>query len=135
MSEPGLPVVGVVGPCCSGKSTLVRALRERGYPAKDIAQEHSFAPRMWQIVGQAEVLVYLDVSYAVAQQRRRMDWRPEDLAEEQRRLQSARERCDLYLNTDALTPEQVQAQVLGFLGTSQRAGDPPRSPASLDTSA
>ena len=115
-----LPIIGVVGPCCSGKSSLVRALRARGYPAKDIAQEHSFAPRMWQIIGQAGGLIFLDVSYPAALQRRRMDWRPEDLAEERRRLRHAREHCDLYVNTDGLTQEQVLDRVLGFLAGVRR---------------
>ena len=112
---PPSPIVGLVGPCCSGKSALARALRERGYPARDIAQEHSFAPRMWQIIGGAEVLIFLDVSYPVARQRRWMDWGPEDLAEEHRRLRHAREHCDLYLNTDDLTQAQVLEHVLAFI--------------------
>lgn len=112
-------IIGIVGPCCSGKSSLARALRERGYPARDMAQEHSFAPRMWQIIGRAEILIFLDVSYPAAQQRRRMNWQPADLDEERRRLRHARENCDLYLNTDGLTLEQVEAQVLAFLEGSK----------------
>ena len=115
---PPSPIVGIVGPCCSGKSVLARALRERGYLARDIAQEHSFAPRMWQVIGQAEVLIFLDVSYSIAQQRRWMNWQPADLAEEQRRLRYAREHCDLYLNTDDLTQEQVLEHVLALLADS-----------------
>jgi len=112
-------VVGVVGPCCSGKSTLVSALQQRGYTVRHIAQEHSFAPRMWQIIGKANVLIYLDVSFPVAQQRRWMDWQPADLAEQQRRLRHAREHCDLYLQTDTLTPAEVLTRVLSLLGDMQ----------------
>ena len=110
-------VVGIVGPCCAGKSTLVRALAEQGCPARHIAQEHSFAPRMWQVIGQPDMLVFLDVSYPVAQQRRWMNWTADDLAEQQRRLRHAREHCDLYVRTDGLTPEQVLGRVLEFLET------------------
>ena len=113
------PLIGIVGPCCSGKSALACALRERGYSARDIAQEHSFAPRMWQVIGQAEVLIFLDISYSIAQQRRWMNWGPEDLAEEHRRLRHAREHCDLYLNTDDLTQEQVLEHVLALLANSR----------------
>jgi cytidylate kinase len=110
-----LLTIGIVGPCCAGQSTLVRALAERGYTARHIAQEHSFAPRMWQIIAQPDVLIFLDVSYDAAQRRRWMSWKPEDLEEQRRRLRHAREHCDLYLHTDPLTPEQVLEQVLGFL--------------------
>jgi guanylate kinase len=109
------PTIGVVGPCCAGKSTLIRALEARGYSARHIAQEHSYVPRMWQVIRRPDVLVFLDVSYSVAQQRRRMNWRPEDMEAQQRRLRHAREHCDLYLDTDPLTPEQVLEQVLEFL--------------------
>jgi thymidylate kinase len=114
--EPPLPVVGVVGPCCAGKSTLIRALRALGYPAKHIAQEHSYAPRMWQIIGQPNVLIYLDVSYPVAQQRRWMNWQPADLDEQNRRLRHAREHCDLCVETDSLTVDEVREITLKFLG-------------------
>ncbi len=107
--------LGVVGPCSAGKSTLVRALTERGYVARHIAQEHSFAPRMWQQIAHAEVLIYLDVSYAVAQRRRPMDWQPADLEEQRRRLAHARAHCDLYLATDDLTIDEVRQRVLAFL--------------------
>ena len=113
--QSAIMIVAIVGPCCAGKSTLARALRERGYAARDIAQEHSFAPRMWQIIGRADVLVFLDVSYPAAQARRWMDWQPQDLGEEHRRLRHAREHCDLYLPTDALSEEQVRERVLAFL--------------------
>jgi len=118
--EPSLPIVGVVGPCCAGKSTLIRALHALGYPAKHIAQEHSYAPRMWQIIGQADVLIYLDVSYPVAQQRRWMNWQPADLDEQNRRLRHAREHCDLFVETDSLTVAEVREIILKFLrGDSQ----------------
>ncbi|MBP9503378.1 MAG: hypothetical protein KBF17_14555, partial [Candidatus Promineofilum sp.] len=49
---PPLPApllrVAVVGPCASGKSTLVAALRAAGYDARHPAQEHSFVKDMWR---------------------------------------------------------------------------------------
>jgi hypothetical protein len=123
-SEPPAPppVIGIVGPCSAGKSTLAQALIARGYNARHIAQEHSFAPRMWQQVGRADVLVFLDVTFPVAQSRRRLDWQPADLDEQQRRLGHARQHADLYLHTDTLTIEAVREAVLGFLaGLTPRA--------------
>lgn len=109
--------IGVVGPCSAGKTTLIRALEAQGYSARHIAQEHSHAPRMWQVIGHADVLIFLDVSFDVAQQRRWMSWGPEDMEEQHRRLRHAREHCDLYIHTDVLTQQQVLEQVLGFLQT------------------
>lgn len=112
---PTEPVIGIVGPCSAGKSTLARALAERGYAARHVAQEHSFAPTMWQVIGHVQVLIFLDVSYPVAQARRPLDWQPADWEEQQRRLGHAREHADLYLHTDNLSIEAVQEQVLAFL--------------------
>jgi dephospho-CoA kinase len=36
--------IGVVGPCAAGKTTLVAALKNRGYEVHHIAQEHSYVP-------------------------------------------------------------------------------------------
>jgi adenylate kinase family enzyme len=108
-------LVGIVGPCCAGKTTLASALCAHGYAARVIAQEHSYTPYMWEAITHPDTLIYLDVSYAVAQQRRWMNWTTADLAEQHRRLRHAREHCHLYLHTDPLTPEQVYEQVAAFL--------------------
>ncbi len=109
--------IGVVGPCAAGKSTLVKRLREAGYRARHIAQEHSFSPRMWQRISTApDILVFLDVSYPVSAARRPDSrWRIQDYEEQQRRLAHARQHADLYLDTDGLTPEEVFRQVTTFL--------------------
>ncbi len=109
-------LIGIVGPCCAGKSTLAAGLRALGYNARPIGQEHSYVPHMWQAVSHPDILIYLDVSYPVAQRRRRMNWLPADLDEELRRLQHARAHCHLYLHTDPLSVEQVRGEVLRFLG-------------------
>ncbi|MEZ4519960.1 MAG: hypothetical protein R3C44_25080, partial [Chloroflexota bacterium] len=71
MDEPHPPLrVAVVGPCASGKSTLIEALRAAGYDARHPAQEHSFVPDMWQRLVSPDVLVYLDLSYAAFRTRR-----------------------------------------------------------------
>jgi hypothetical protein len=56
------PLIAAVGPCTSGKSTLVRALRERGYNAREVVQEHSYVPAMWQVFAQPDILIYLYIS-------------------------------------------------------------------------
>lgn len=115
MPDSNTPLIGLVGPCCAGKSTLMRALTALGYHARAIAQEHSYVPRMWQVITKPAVLIYLDVSYEEAQRRRWMNWQPADHAEQGRRLAHAHTHSHFYLHTDGLTPEAVRDAVVAFL--------------------
>lgn len=108
--------IAVVGPCVSGKSELVAALRQAGYEARHVAQEHSYVPAMWQRISQPDTLIYLDVDYEAAKARRpHIDWGPERLQEQAQRLAHAREHCDLYIDTSRLTREEVRNRVLQFV--------------------
>jgi nicotinamide riboside kinase len=109
------PVIAVVGPDASGKSTLVDALRTREFQARHVAQDHSYVPDMWQRIVNPDVLIYLDVSYAIARERRKITWGPEWLDVQAERLRHAREHCDLYIDTDPLSPEKVLERVVSFL--------------------
>ena len=67
MEPPGKsPLIGVVGPCGSGKSTLIAGLEKHGYACRHIAQEHSYVPAMWQIITKPDVLIYLHASFPSA---------------------------------------------------------------------
>lgn len=57
------PLIGVVGPCTAGKSTLVNNLKVHGIQIRHIAQEHSYVAYMWQRITNPDVLIFLDVSY------------------------------------------------------------------------
>ena len=106
----------MVGACASGKSTLVEALRQAGYEARHVAQEHSFVPAMWKKVSQPDVLLYLDVNFENIQARRPdRQFLPRDLAEQQRRLAHARSNCDLYIDTNAMRAKDVKGAALKFL--------------------
>ena len=108
--------VAVVGPCASGKSTLITALQAAGYETRQPAQEHSYVPNMWQRLSRPDVLIYLDVSYtAMLARRPHTSGGPERLAIQHARLAHARQRCDFYLDTSDLTPAEVQARVCAFL--------------------
>jgi nicotinamide riboside kinase len=109
------PLIAVVGPCASGKSLLVRALREREYNAREVVQEHSHVPTMWQRITQPDLLVYLDVSWKVARQRRSMDVKADWWIELAHRLRHARQHADLYIHTDELTPQEILDRALVFL--------------------
>lgn len=107
--------VGLVGVCTSGKSTLRARLQARGYTIKHIAQEHSFVKDMWRRITNPDLLIYLDVSFEVSLKRRQMDWTQADYDEQRRRLEHAHQHADLYIQTDSLTPEEVEAKVIAFL--------------------
>ena len=107
--------VGIVGPCGSGKSTLITALEARGYTCRHIAQEHSYVKDMWKRISNPDVLIFLDASFPVSTARRKLNWLESDHAEQQRRLAHAREHADLIVETDSLTPHEVTSRVLDFL--------------------
>jgi hypothetical protein len=111
------PLIAVVGVCASGKSTLVRGLQARGWNARHVVQEHSYVPDMWQRITQPDLLIYLDASVEIIRQRRRDPEMPAWLIEAERhRLRHALESCDLYIQTGALSPDQVLERALDFLG-------------------
>ncbi len=108
-------LIGVVGPCGSGKSTLIAGLNQHGYICRHIAQEHSYVQAMWQIITKPNLLIYLHASFQNSTARRKLNWRESDYTEQLRRLSHAREHTNIIINTDDLTPEQVLQQALDFL--------------------
>lgn len=107
--------IGVVGPCASGKTTLVSGLKMHGYEVKHIAQEHSYVPDMWKRLVRPDKLIYLHVSYPYTLQRRHLDWTEREYNEQLHRLHHAYENADLIVDTDGLSPEEVLQQALQFL--------------------
>jgi len=125
MEPPSKPLIGVVGPCGSGKSTLITGLEKYGYTCRHIAQEHSYVQAMWQIISKPDLLIYLDASFAVSTARRKLNWREEDYQEQLRRLGHARQHAHIRIETDNLTPEQVLQTALDFLRTSSQPASGP----------
>jgi ABC-type cobalamin/Fe3+-siderophores transport system ATPase subunit len=116
MEPPGKrPLIGVVGPCGSGKSTLIGGLEKYGFSCRHIAQEHSYVPAMWQIVSKPDVLIYLHSSFPISTARRRLDWQEKDYNEQLRRLAHARKHAYIVIQTDELTPEAVLQKALDSL--------------------
>jgi hypothetical protein len=115
-SSGATAVIKVVGPCKSGKSTLVAGLRAAGYAARSCGQEHSETPTMWQRIAPADCLIFLDVTPETQRARvNRSDWDDELMRTQQRRLAHARQHADLILSTDHASPAEVLCQVTGFL--------------------
>jgi len=108
-------LIGVVGPCGSGKSTLIAGLETYGYACRHIAQEHSYVQTMWQKIARPDILIFLAASFPVSTARRRLNWHKPDHDEQLRRLEHARQNAHLVIDTDDLTPDQVLQKALVYL--------------------
>lgn len=108
-------LIGVVGPCGSGKSTLITGLEKYGYACRHIAQEHSYVPAMWQRITKPDILIFLEASFPISTARRKLTWQKTDHDEQYRRLSHARQHANVVIDTDDLSPEQVLEKVLDFL--------------------
>jgi ATPase subunit of ABC transporter with duplicated ATPase domains len=109
------PLIGVVGPCGSGKSTLISGLEKSGYRGRHIAQEHSYVKYMWQAITNPDVLIFLDCSFENSTLRRKLNWVIADYDEQQQRLSHAREHANLIIDTNVLNSDEVLAHVLDYL--------------------
>ena len=116
MEPPGSkPIIGIVGPCGSGKSTLSAGLQQHGYVCRHIAQEHSYVQAMWQKIARPDILIYLGASFPVSTARRQLNWQKADHDEQLHRLRHAYQHANLFIDTDDLAPEQVLQKVLDYL--------------------
>jgi deoxyadenosine/deoxycytidine kinase len=111
--------IGIVGPCGAGKTTLASSLVALGYDAHDCAQEHSDVQTMWQKVTHPDLLIFLDASLETICSRLDVNWEPEYIARQYRRLEHARAHADLFVDTNPLSREQVLDRSLQFLMTSK----------------
>lgn len=115
-------LIGVVGSCGAGKSTLTDALDSLGYSTRHIAQEHSYVKDMWQRLTNPDILVYLHASFLVTKQRKSkmIHWTESDYSEQQRRLAHAKKHADLIIDTDTLNIQAVLELTLTFIKKSTR---------------
>jgi deoxyadenosine/deoxycytidine kinase len=108
------PLVGVVGVCSAGKSTLIEGLNQRGINARHIAQEHSYVQDMWKRITNPDILIFLDTSYLEATKRGQLNWTEAEWDEQKRRLAHAQAHADIYIHTDTLSIEQVLKVSIDF---------------------
>jgi cytidylate kinase len=110
-------LIGIVGPCGAGKSTLTKALDAQGYTTRHIAQEHSYVKDMWKRLTNPDLLIFLQASFSVTCQRKSSMpfWTKASYDEQQRRLAHALEHADLVVDTNMLTINEVLAKVTTFL--------------------
>ncbi|HEX7101988.1 MAG TPA: AAA family ATPase [Nitrolancea sp.] len=109
--------VAVVGPCSSGKSTIVDRLREHGFDAYAVSQEHSIIRRLWDHQ-QPDSLVYLHIDYETVQRRRGAAW-PRWIYDAQiERLHDAREHATIVLDTGRINVDETVARIIDALCAS-----------------
>jgi len=101
------PLIGIVGVCASGKTTLISKLNALGYSCRHIAQEHSYVKTMWKQSTNPDILVYLQVSYPETIKRRNLNWTRAEYDEQLNRISNAKDNADIIIETDSLTSEEV----------------------------
>jgi deoxyadenosine/deoxycytidine kinase len=109
------PTIAIVGPCASGKTTLAASLKAKNLAARQIAQEHSYVPNMWEILTKPTVLIYLDASYPVCTQRKSLSWTVEEYETQKHRLRHAYANYHIYIDTDELSADEVLQRSLQAL--------------------
>ncbi len=108
--------IGLVGVCGAGKTTLTNGLKPYHENVRQIAQEHSYVPDMWQRLVNPDVLIYLHASYPVTLQRKSFSWTEKEYDQQQHRLRHALEHADIHIDTDTLSPKNILEIVLNFIG-------------------
>jgi Ni2+-binding GTPase involved in maturation of urease and hydrogenase len=105
------PRVAVVGPCASGKTTLVDALRNAGVDAHVVAQEHSGVPDLWRHAP-SDLLISLELDLETLRARRGAEW-PETVFRDQiARLERAQASADLRIDTGRMDAAATLAEAL-----------------------
>ncbi|MDQ3657026.1 MAG: hypothetical protein M3457_18380 [Chloroflexota bacterium] len=97
------PRVVVVGPCASGKTTLVRNLQAMGVDARVSGQEHSAIRNLWQRL-EPDVLIALDLDLETLRERRGPTWPAGLYGVQHARLEGAFDSANMLIDTSR-TPE------------------------------
>lgn len=108
-------VIGLVGPCKSGKTLLKRGLVDQGFKVKHIAQEHSYVKEMWKKIANPDVLIYLEASYPTTLERSTLNWSQAEYDQQIIRLEHAYQNADLIIDTNNRSPGEVLKAALKFI--------------------
>lgn len=111
--------IAIVGVCASGKTTLVAGLRQAGYDAYNVAQEHSCVHDFWA-KKHPDIVVMIDATLPAIHKRRLVYCGEDRLIAQHKRLADARAHADLYIQTDDLDADAVRAKVIEFIRARER---------------
>jgi adenylate kinase family enzyme len=103
--------VVVVGPCASGKSTLVRNLHKKGINAFVAGQEHSAIRNLWA-KRDPDIIVALDVDLETLRKRRGETWPSNLYRVQHERLSDAFAAATTIIDTSRVSEEEAAAQVV-----------------------
>ncbi|MCR5559509.1 hypothetical protein [Schwartzia sp. (in: firmicutes)] len=106
--------IAIVGVCASGKTTLVKGLKDAGYDAYNVAQEHSGIHNFWN-KHHPDVLIMIDATLPAIKKRRLVFWDQERLDVQHKRLSDAKAHANLFIQTDAYTADEVREQVIDYV--------------------
>lgn len=104
----------VVGPCASGKTTLVERLGELGYDARVVAQEHSIIRDLWQ-KRDPDVVIALDLALDQVRERRSPTWSADIYRVQHERLREAFGVADIRIDSGAHDEDEVVGIVVAWL--------------------
>lgn len=116
-------LIGVVGVCASGKSTLIKGLTACGFHCRHIAQEHSYVQDMWQRLTRPDILIFLHVSFEKTRARKPLNWTIEDYQDQLARLRHANEHAQIHIQTDPLSPQELVEKTI--IEIERLIGQPP----------
>jgi GTPase SAR1 family protein len=115
------PRVAVVGPCASGKSTLVTRLREHGYDAFAVAQEHSAVPALWAHQ-HPDVVIGLIADLETIRARRGTAWSEAIYRAQMDRLQAAYDAAHVSIDTREADEREMVRRAIAFLEAGAESG-------------
>lgn len=118
------PLVVVVGPCASGKSTLANHLRAHGVNVHVVGQEHSAVKWLWRR-RDPDYVIALDVDLPTLRRRRSEHW-PESVYVKQReRLEDAFAAASIIIDTSHASEWDVLRMVLDLPGIGATSEESP----------
>lgn len=126
------PGVVVVGPCASGKSTLVANLRQSGVDAWAVSQEHSEVHYLWARRN-PDIVVGLDVDLETLRARRSPHWSAAIYAAQHNRLRDAFAHADIMIDTGTRAEMEVLQAVLELIARFETASSIQTEPPDLVT--
>ncbi len=108
------PDILILGVCAAGKTTLSAGLRDLGYSAQSLAQEHSSSPYLYKR-RRHDILILLECSYPTVKKRKTISWGEEKLLRQKVLLTDARQNAHLIVQTDSFGPLELVSYVDGCL--------------------